>query len=293
MKSKRPQKKTRREKKRLKKKAIIVVSSILIIIASFFYIMNHEYLAISEVHVLGQRTIIEQDIHDVVQEHLDKRIFSSIRGDNLIFLNTQSIYKELKAKFPKIQELDVQKKDGEVLVITVGERAVHSLWCVNREYESVFDEECYFSDSEGLLYARAPYFSGNIYVKLFFNPTESIDYLGTYVDQIESFDEFFSFIDSLEEVYPLSLGNVTFSEFGDVFIDIARFNNYIYHQDRPVLRYNQDHSYETIARDIGIVLEFNDFMKMFTQNPDLLESIDVRFENRVLYTFTPQEQAEI
>jgi len=292
VKSKRSQQKTRRQKKRFKKKTFIFIISVIAIIGTFFYIMNHDYLAIEQVEVVGQKTLIEQDIHEIVENYLDGRILGLVRRDNLLLLSTSYIKKQLEVSFPKIEDLDVEKKDGELLLITIGERSAHSLWCIDQEYESIFDEECYFADRDGLLYARAPYFSGNVYTKLFIQPTDVETYIGTRVDVIDSFTDFFLFINDLEEKYNIQLGNILFDDFNDVSMDIVRLDTQTYGQNRPKIVYNQQTGYKTIIRDIGVVLDFASFEKDFTLRPTELESIDVRFENRALYVFTPLSTKE-
>lgn len=292
MKSKRPQKKTRREKKRFKKKTILLIISALFIITSFFYVMNNEYLAVADIRIDGQRTIIQSDITTAIDEYLSGKTLGLIRRDNILVLNTKKITKILQEKFPKIQELSVMIDNADTLHVTIGERSVHSLWCINRAYDSVFDEECYFSDSNGLLYARAPYFSGNVYMKLFIEPTEDDVYIGTTINHIDSFTDFFTFISQLEETYSISIGNIIFRDFDDVAIELSRINNQLYNIKRPVILYNKSHDYDVVLRDVGIIMDFDSFKNDFKLRAGKLESIDVRFENRALYTFTPSETEE-
>ncbi len=287
VKSKRPQQKTRREKKRSKKKVIIVIASTLTIIGTFFYIMNHNVMALKRVVIEGQRTLIDRDIQDTVNNYLSKS-YLGIRNDNILFVSVSSIQVLLEEAFPKIQNLSLEIQNGEDLVVIVGERSAHSLWCIDQIYEYEFDEECYFADRAGLLYARAPYFSGNVYMKLYIQPDpENEEYVGRMVDQIESFNQFFAFLEDLEEEYPVAISNIYFDNFDDVRIEISRFQDVLYTQYLPVLLYNQSNNYDRVLRDIGITLGFNDFKKDFKTKAENLESIDVRFDGRIFYTFTP------
>jgi hypothetical protein len=297
VKQKRPQKKTRREKKRFKKKTVLMVISSIIVLGSFLYAMNHPYFAIEKIEIIGQKTIIENDIHISIENYLSHKIFGIIPRNNILFINTRAIERHLREQFTKIEDLSVETINGERILVTIGERSVHSLWCLNKEYESVFDEECYFADSFGLLYARAPYFSGTIYKKLFIDPLyttllgeEFVEstYIGTSVSTVESFPDFFEFIDQLETQFSVQTGAIRFDSFDDVFIDITRLGTQTYHQEqKPIIKYNQLTDYKTISRDINIALEFDSFKEDFTSRPTALESIDVRFDNRAFYTFTP------
>lgn len=281
---KRPQKKTRREKKRFKKKTLVLVLLAFTIVGSFFYVMNNDYLAIEQVKISGQKTIIKNDVLNVVDDYLGgHHVF--IRRDNLLFLNTHAVKKQIQATFPKIEDIDISVEGGDTLIIVIGERSAHSLWCINREYESVFDEECYFADTTGLLFARAPYFSGHVYMKLFIEPREDEVYVGTTVDAVPSFVDFFHFLDTLETSYPMSIKHVVFQDFGDVVITLNRLYTQQYNNHIPVIIYNKKTDYPTIIRDIGVVLDFDSFKKEFSENASRLDSIDVRFRNKALYTF--------
>src|SRR5690606_30026068 len=99
--------------------------------------------------------------------YLDDSFLEVIPYDNLLVLDISTIEDNLKETFPKIENIDVDVDNGDTVMVHIGERSAHSLWCIDREYESLFEEECYFADSEGLLYARAPYFSGTVYMKIY------------------------------------------------------------------------------------------------------------------------------
>ena len=286
--TKRAQRKTKREKKRFKKKTILFIIALAAIVVSFFVIMNNDYLAIENVSITGQKTLIEEDINSVVDSYLAERFISLIRKDNILVLNTNQVKRRIEITFPKIEDISVRINDGDQLLITIGERSAHSLWCVDREYESVFDEECYFADKNGLLYAQAPYFSGNVYMKFFITPSkEEKNYVGSSVDVVNSFKDFFIFLETLEERYPIDIERVLFDNFGDVFIELSRVRTVTYSKTNPAILYNQSDDYEKVIRNIGIVFDFEEFEKDFTHRPSALESIDVRFDGRVFYSFTP------
>ncbi|MFT7328226.1 MAG: hypothetical protein ACI870_000412 [Crocinitomicaceae bacterium] len=287
MKSKRSVRKTRREKKKIKKKTIVLFSTITVIIASFFYTMNHDYFAIKSVRIEGQKTLIESDIKKSIDTYFDTSTMRLIRKDNILIVQTQRIQDFLGVSFPKIDDISVEIMNGDELVVTIGERSAHSLWCVDRDYESVFDEECYFADRAGLIYASAPYFSGNIYKKLFIQSREEELYIGTVVDNTESFDGFFVFLSELEEQYPISISNVYFDDFNDVRVEINRLKNITYNDPKPQLFFNQSDNYELILRNIGITLDFETFKNDFKNQAKNLSLIDVRFDGRIFYSFRP------
>ena len=265
-----------------------MVLSIIVIIGSFFMIMNNDYLAIADIEIQGQKTLIENDIEQEVTNYLDDTLLGVLPRDNVFILNTGAIQDHLQESFPKIEDIDVSIEDGENILVTIGERSVHSLWCIDKEYESIFDEECYFADSSGLVYARAPYFSGNVYMK-FYIPAgeEGEELVGTELTVVPDFISFFNFLEILGTDFPIDISRVEFDDFDDVHIYLSRFRTKIYTDNQPVIIYNQSDEYDTILRNIGVVNDFEEFDEDFTYRPSALESIDVRFDGRVFYTFTP------
>jgi len=289
VKSKRPQQKTRREKRRFKKRAIIIFSSIVVIFSTFLFIMNHSFLRLDTIKIQGQRTLIETDIIIEVQNYLTQKNLMVFPQSNIFLFNGNILERRLTEQFPKISDIDVSIHNAEEIIITIGERSAHSLWCINQEYESVFDEECYFADQDGILYARAPYFSGNIYLKLFILPQDIEDYIGMNINSQIDFDNLFDFLYELESDYSLRIERIYFDEFDDVRIKLARVGNTLYQNQDVFILYNSLDDYETILRNIRITLGFDKFKDTLRDRPQSLESIDVRFDGRIFYTFTPIE----
>lgn len=288
MKSKRPQQKTRREKRRLRKKILYISLAIITIFLTGLYVMNHQYLKLQNIEIKGQKTLIAADVEKVANDYLQKKYLWLLPRSNIFLFNQKGLERMLSEDFPKIDDINVSVDGAEKVVISIGERSAHSLWCVNQEYENIFDEECYFADNEGLLYARAPYFSGDVYLKFFIQPFDKEEsYIGSKVKSSKEFDRLFLFLAELENQFSLKIERAYFDDFGDVRIQISRLNNIIYPEKEVFIYYNQQDTYEIILRNIGIILDFKEFKNTFKKQSDKLESIDVRFDGRIFYTFTP------
>jgi hypothetical protein len=65
--------------------------------------------------------------------------------------------------------------------------------------------------------------------------------------------------------------------------------NTLYQNQDVFILYNSLDDYETILRNIRITLGFDKFKDTLRDRPQSLESIDVRFDGRIFYTFTPIE----
>lgn len=278
--------KTRREKKKSRKKLILFIVSFIVILGSILYILNSDFLRVHNVRLQGQKTLIDQDIIDVVESYKQERYLGMIPKSNILVMSTGDITRRLQEAFPTIEKISVDIEGNDEVLITIGEREAHSLWCIDQEYEVFFEEECYFADKTGVLYARAPYFSGNVYLKLYIPEPEG-EIIGMTISEIISFEAFFDFVTVLEQEYGIRISGVYFKPAGDVELQLARLGNTVYSEPEPIIIFNQSDSFETIARNIGITLNYGTFKRDFGERPEALESIDVRFDGRIFYTFTP------
>lgn len=278
--------KTRREKKKSRKKLIMWLVAVVIVLGTLLYIVNSDYLTVHNIRLEGQKTLIDQDIIQVVENYKKERYLGIIPKENILIMSAGDITRRLKTTFPTIEKISVDIEGNDEVLITIGEREAHSLWCIDQEYEVFFEEECYFADKTGVLYARAPYFSGNVYLKLYIpEPEEEI--IGMTISEIISFEAFFDFVTVLEQEYGIRISGVYFKPAGDVELQLARLGNTVYSEPEPIIIFNQSDSFETIARNIGITLNYDTFKQDFGERPEALESIDVRFDGRIFYTFTP------
>ena len=282
------------ERRRRIKRLVIVSIAGLAILASIIFISRAKVLSVEGVDLVGQKTLIEDDVRMVVDEYLDGHLLWVLPRRNVLVLSTGAIKHRLTDAFPRIEDIDVHIDGGDRIVVSLGERSAHSLWCVDQDYEHIFEEDCYFADTMGLLYARAPYFSGSVYLKVYFDPVlvadeegEVSNLVGQRVTQVPDFDEFFTFLSDLESSYPVVVKSVHIDAFGDVYLVLSRVLNYPYQDVEPVIIYHQGDDYETILRNVGVVFDFPEFDDTFTSTPSWLESIDVRFDGRAFYTFVP------
>ena len=197
MKSRRPQQKTRREVRRGRRRYIITILLLLFLIIDFCWIMNHPQFKVTTIEIEGNKTILSMDIQQTVREYLDTKILWILPRDTVFLTNTHSIERAVNKKYPRIYNVETIIKKGTEVLVTVEEREPHSLWCKNENYESDFDEECFFADQKGYIYTKAPYFSEGVFEKIY--TSGEILTIGQQVAGGEDFEEFFGFVDLLNE----------------------------------------------------------------------------------------------
>ena len=107
----------------------------------------------------------------------------------------------------------------------------------------------------------------------------------------DGFIQYFSFLKTIEDEHRIRVQGVHIDSFGDVRLEIARLSDVLFSEDTyalPTIIYNDAETYEVVLRNLDIVLGYQDFKQDFTNKPQKLESIDIRFSGRVFYTFRPE-----
>lgn len=284
MKSRKPLQQSKKNIRRKQKKGIIIFLLVVFIFFDFVWIMNHNHFKIDNLEIQKNKTISSSDIEKSIIQSLSKKAFGLFPRDNVLLTNTKKIEKDIKNDFPKIYNAEVVIKDGSKLIVSIEEREPHSLWCRNEDYESSFDEECFFADQRGFIYTKAPYFSGGVFEKIY--TTNELLQIGEQVLTKDDFSNFFNFTQSLSDDYGISVDRVFVSDRNEtrIYINSLLKNNFIY---KPFVIYNNNDSYELIHRNIGLMIQHDLFTKEFEKYPERLEFIDTRISDQIRYKFTP------
>jgi hypothetical protein len=289
MKTLRPHHRTKKEIRRRKRKFVISIIFIISFLVFFVWFMNQEKFKISEIKISGNKTILTQDIKKDVQKNISEKILWLLPRDNVILLNTKNVQQDIENSFPKIYHVKASIEKGSILDIDIEEREPHSLWCKDQEYEKTFDEECYFADQRGYLYARAPYFSHGIFRKIY--TTEEILKIGNHVMGKDDFIEFFRFIDSLFKNYEISISKIFINEQHEVKLYLESLTKKMFFYN-PYIIYKDTEPYKIVGRNIGLMLSHKLFKDEFKKHSERLKFIDLRIDDQIRFKFYTDEELE-
>lgn len=257
------------------------------IIGGFVYAMNQEYFFIKQTRISGYEILTENEIQTVVDEYLATKRFLVFPRKNTFFLDTSSLEKHISEVYPRIYTVDISLVErSRVLQIEIEERKAHSLWCNYRDYEQLPDEECFYADQDGYIYAESPYFSPKVFTKIFV-PTGDIITQKQIYNGVD-FSSLFSFLDALRDTYDIKIHHIERDIYGDISIFIWSVNDYIYKDNFPFLVYAGDMGYDRVLDNTRLTLEHEAFLESFSKQPENLKSIDVRFDGRVFFTFNTE-----
>lgn len=195
----------------------------------------------------------------------------------------EKITKNIIEGFGRVSNVDVSMANLTSITVMVTEREPTALWCG----ETVVEEErsisipCYFVDETGLVFARAPHFSGNVYFEYYssLRPDIGVSAInpidGRFLDK-EDFIKSISFSEELKkiglEVYRLS-------------IDDAGVYNFFLAEGEGKIIINAGDDYGRAFFNLQAALETKRAEREGGDVTTGLEYIDLRFDNKVLFKF--------
>lgn len=287
----------RSAKRRRKRKIIVSTISVIGITALISFVMwiaQAEFLMIKGVRVENASKGVEGNILFFVESKLEERVLWLFPRRNTLFFSKEDAAETLIEKYPKIKEIDIKRDALSYLVVEVQERSPAALFC---EGQIDTPDDCYFVDSAGYVFTRAPYYSDHVYYELYGTPLVKEDF--TDVTQNSA--------TSSEEVGPVStttsfLGTQYLPE--EIFMTTMLFIENLEEQGIPThsLTVTSPSLFEAHL-GLGGVLKFSPKQDLPKAIEDLktaysarvtneegsraedLEYVDVRFTNKVVFKF--------
>lgn len=163
----------RRKRKHAIASAILVSVALMMIVFGAAWIAYRPAIRIANVEVSGNRVMDSDTIASFVREQLQGTYLFLFPKDNTFLYPKHGITQDLLVSFARIRSADVARDGLTALAVNIRERAPFALWC-GAIFENQNDdrETCYFTDSDGFIFAEAPHFSDNVYLK-FYAPLET------------------------------------------------------------------------------------------------------------------------
>lgn len=139
----------------------LAVCALLILVGGAVALAHLRQGRIVSIAVRGTETLSPEDIRAVVSRGISGAYLYLFPKNNILLYPKKSLTAALYEAYPKLQSVDVHFKDFTTIEVEVIERQPDALWCGTAVAAA---QECYFLDAKGLLYAKAPSFSGVVYV---------------------------------------------------------------------------------------------------------------------------------
>lgn len=251
------------------------------IVGALAFFSGDKHVVINKVTVTGTHIINASDVESLALDKMNSRYFYLFSRSNSLIYPKLAIYNSLRETYPRIEKLSVYKDNWHTLHIDIVERQASYLYCGSSIPAISLDvgENCYFINSDGYVFDKAPYFSGNIYFKYYTKiPDENANILGQYLMPVDRFHSISRFIDNIS-----GLG------FKPIYVVIDGVNPNLIYLDNTggtidhVIMFNEDNDLDVIFSNFSASMKIKEFADEINAKYANLEYIDLRFKNKVLY----------
>lgn len=266
-----------KRKKIFYRKCVIFSLFFISLVVGLSYFSGYHTIVINEVEIEGNNITNTDKIKSVVSDTINGRYLYLFKKSNIFIYPKDEIINNLEKKFPRIKEIEIKAENFTSLKISIKEREGSMLWCGEKFIEDS-DEECFFINSDGYIFDKAPFFSGNIYFKFYssLDDSESSPLGNTSLghDQIL---EILSFVGGLEDL-----------SFEPAMIDLSDTESQIIYLKRdslklPQIIFKHDNNKEEIINNLASSMEQEIFVNEIRGKYESLDYIDLRYKNKVIY----------
>jgi len=246
------------------------------------YFSFHKRVTINKIIVTGTSIVNKLDVVSHVEKQLNGKYYHLYnRGNSLIYPRNE-IYQDLIVSFPRIKELSIDRDNFNTLNINIIERFGSYLYCGSSipELESEVGENCYFINNDGYIFDKSPYFSGSVYFKYYIKISDETNPLNQNIFEADRFHELVRFIDGISTI-----------GFMPIYLTIEENDIYSLYIDSnlgkiaPKIIFKKDNNLETILSNLSTAMNKPEFANEINSKYSILQYIDLRFKNKVLYKF--------
>ena len=148
----------RRRRERILRVSLLALG-LAVVLGSLVALAYLPRVTITTIDLEGLSTIPQEEVRAAVERELSQRYFFLLPKRNIFLYPRAGIERALLAAYPKLRTATVSFTDFNRIRVTVEERSPFALWCE--------EDRCSFLDRDGFLYAKAPEFSGTVFIKYY------------------------------------------------------------------------------------------------------------------------------
>jgi cell division septal protein FtsQ len=103
------------------------------------------FLTIAEIEISGLNKLDEAPIRDIIKGKIDGKFFNLVLKNNLVLFPENSLKKELREKFKRIEDVRVERKFPDRIIVSIKERKLTMMLCSSGR--------CYLLNERGEAYS--------------------------------------------------------------------------------------------------------------------------------------------
>jgi hypothetical protein len=228
-------------------------------------------LNVQTVLVSGNSVVSTEGVFAVARDALRGHISLIFSRANILWYPKQQITNTLQYSYSWIDTVSIDRVNSTTIAIKIKERAPVAVWCgASRDKQT----PCQLVDAQGFLFAKAPEFSGPLYLKLY-GPLTSASWRGAGFFSQSGLDHMLAFAKALPDL-----------DFKPVSVEVTGTNSYDMFMDGGAyISVQVSDPVPAIISNIGSLLTQKAFAQSQLNNFSDLLYIDARFGNKLFYKF--------
>lgn len=261
-----PQKKKRKRRFPLRKALWALAGAVAL--AGVVILIRLPGLRVREIEVEGTIVADPQEVSLFVGSQIEGTVLRVFPKSSMLLVPTATIGKKLLKQFPRFAAADVRRKGVRGLSVSVVEREGAFLWCR-------VQDDCFFMTDEGIVFAQAPFFSGDAYEKIFYGEQAELPFSPLPGGLLE-------LVHTLRDRLPtIGIVPTQYRIVSDHQIDIV-FSHY---GSEATLMIDQTNDIDKTLEDLATGLATDPLKEQFHNEKKVLEYLDARFANKIVYKF--------
>lgn len=117
-----------------------------------YFALFYSKFQVEKIDVLGNQKIMTKDIEDIALAQVSKKIlnlgFFNLSTKSIFTVDSKNLVENLLNKFPLIEEVKLQKKMPQGVILEIKERGSFALFCQN-------ENRCFFMDKNGVIFEES------------------------------------------------------------------------------------------------------------------------------------------
>ncbi|MEX2405172.1 MAG: hypothetical protein WD579_01055 [Candidatus Paceibacterota bacterium] len=275
--------KSKKRKDTERKKRTIAGVSLLVGIAALIigtsYLSALEGVTIDTIVVEGNEVIDAEDIERVARQEMSGRYLWLYARSNALIYPRKHVRRAIQDEFLRIRDIRIELDSMDLLRILVTEREPYGIWCGTEFSNEIApeNEECSFVDVDGVIYASAPSFSGDVFLRMY--GEQKNNHFSTKED-FKEIRRLFNLLES-EEIKP-TVAVLRESDTLEVTVDDLFGHT-------SVLFVDLETSPEETVRNLLTLYSELTSVRGENRTDPHLEYVDLRFGNRVFYNLMEED----
>lgn len=258
--------------------ASVISTCIIILLILFVLILRLNFLQISSIEVKGATTFNSGELEQRVLALLSNDAYLYVIPKSNSLLYPKSVLeKNLTDSYKKIDSLEISHKNLKTLAINIVEKNPSALVCEGFHEEIDQDENCFFADSTGYVFAKAPQFSNGVYIRYYITTDIGDSIIGTSFIDKNLFNSLQKFAETAQKAFIQPLGILIGTQ-GD-------YEMYSKNSDDSEMTtyFNDRNPFEKTASNLVAFWNDSKIKKKGATTVPIFDSINLRFGNNVFY----------